>query len=1029
MLRAEELLSSNILPQRERTLTGALFHVYYEVLPKIGLEAQHDSKYARVLFKIGGRDYKGSACQRFEDVLSRMGIDIQFDYVDEDDENASFRVHSTDTSRLLSRHVAQEPLQNPGDIDGPRRKSDAAALPASNSSIQQRPRSGSSQSDSNIGLGETSFFDGNSVLPSYGTQLHQKPRRTGSAAWMNCNTGQLEHTVETHYHDDTSSRTDQIVTELEHGVIIEFQTFNQISGLRRVLVSWREQGLRQRSEGAYYDVVAENEYAASLKEKSLNLWRQQTFSQLKQQARYDLIAHDSHAKILLRGLLFLWHEKSSKHLEELAEKELRAWNHDSLTLLKQGFIHWRSAFDERQQQHKVEQFFSDLEAPVQQARDVCLLSKAFVNWGMLAIEQAEKTNDARKHILRRRLFNSWREIALSREQDVQRPILKKFFGRWQRKYASLWASSELAVTIYNGDLAKRVFWHWFWTFCEKRAPIFWAGHTKRRAFAILKSQSRQSNKNSALAVAFRKRLLQISALRTWVDRSRTLAKQNTEAIVRYDNDLPSKAVSLWHHQHQIRLPTIYLEQKNKRKLLTKLIQTWHTFASQLSYAAEVDRQKVANEAFLVWRYRTACNDMRRYREEELLRGVIYKWLHTYREKVAVRHSNIRLLQKIMPVIADVSKRSLASNTTQERTASSLRHQNLKSAFLRRWKERLTEVKELQQRAVYLRPPPIQKHCLSAWVRAQRNAARLRSWAADARFYFVGKRVLKKWHNASEASKRERRRAAYGQVRRQHKVNLAKSMLDRWRNRAAVTNGHVNRAQEVLTNKDVVYGMDVFGRWRARTEKIMGMNSRFNMKAEKDTLYRWKVRLAEAGRLTALAGEFDETRLQSKYLKKWARGALQYRAHQHLVTELRDKHGRKLVRMMFSHWRQNSAKRQEAARLFEGGAAVDTAQSEFGDEEMPPPKGPLFAIRSTAIPAYLNTPSKRSTLVRSMANAPSTTPVATLSTPFERQLRAQLSGTSLSAYTKWTGAKPMSKLRAFEDLVEDSEHGAGASFDP
>src|SRR6202030_2020316 len=67
-----------------------------------------------------------------------------------------------------------------------------------------------------------------------------------------------------------------------------------------------------------------------------------------------------------------------------------------------------------------------------------------------------------------------------------------------------------------------------------------------------------------------------------------------------------------------------------------------------------------------------------------------------------------------------------------------------------------------------------------------------------------------------------------------------------------------------------------------------------------------------------------------------------------------------------------------------------------------------AAVSTPIPGYLSTPSKRTERAMAVAARFSTTPKAPLSTPFERQLRAQYSGGGLQSLRKGPGrsALPM-----------------------
>jgi protein SFI1 len=77
VLLAQELYVT--LPERERLPTNALFKAYYDILPRLGLDADHDNRFARILFKIGGLRGHGTLRERFVDVLGNMGIEVAFD--------------------------------------------------------------------------------------------------------------------------------------------------------------------------------------------------------------------------------------------------------------------------------------------------------------------------------------------------------------------------------------------------------------------------------------------------------------------------------------------------------------------------------------------------------------------------------------------------------------------------------------------------------------------------------------------------------------------------------------------------------------------------------------------------------------------------------------------------------------------------------------------------------------------------------------------------------------------------------------
>lgn len=129
----------------------------------------------------------------------------------------------------------------------------------------------------------------------------------------------------------------------------------------------------------------------------------------------------------------------------------------------------------------------------------------------------------------------------------------------------------------------------------------------------------------------------------------------------------------------------------------------------------------------------------------------------------------------------------------------------------------------------------------------------------------------------------------------------------------------------------------------------------------------------------------------------------------------------------SYWREAYLRKQKVVESFEEPTAV-------APSPRPVPKAAIFAqsLRQSAVamdnsksvasalPPYLNTPSRRTLLARTMANAMTTTPSARLSTTLERQLRAQLTGNSLSAYARRHVERQPSNLRGFEDLREDEE---------
>jgi protein SFI1 len=173
----------------------------------------------------------------------------------------------------------------------------------------------------------------------------------------------------------------------------------------------------------------------------------------------------------------------------------------------------------------------------------------------------------------------------------------------------------------------------------------------------------------------------------------------------------------------------------------------------------------------------------------------------------------------------------------------------------------------------------------------------------------------------------------------------------------------------------------------------------------------------------------QERQQIRAIRKWELVVLQLRGRSIQAAEVQEKNAKRTFRKMFSYWRQKTAERRPVKRVeFSGGGgpsqmggtARAEAWSDFGDEAEGDEwaKGLDEPIAFTPIPGYLVTPSRRTERVTAAAaRFSSTTPRAPLSTPFERQLRAQYSGGLLPSLRKEPRRSTLSIRGGFPDITE------------
>ena len=744
-----------------------------------------------------------------------------------------------------------------------------------------------------------------------------------------------------------------------------------------------------------------------------------------------------HDKCLLRRLMSQWHQEASWLQHHIAELEGAAEHHDRIQLLRPTFNIWRSHFLQRQQENDEQRIQYEQEQEAIHMRETFLGHKYFTRWVAVCREEQARVEAARKHVLTLRIFNTWRDHTAENDIKVRQFVYKKFLGLWQAKHREIAAEERLAMQNYEVNLAKRVFWGWFWNFAERRAPIFWQDKSKRRDLNTWRSKSGLLQINLMLSQEAHNIRIQKAVFEKLRQRMRIMREHEVRATEQYEHKRCESVMKRWNKQHHL----VAVRKEAERRIgcieAKSVMEKWRLQTKQQQEATVFSNLRILKSALLQWRVQAKSKQLEHQRQQQ----AFHAWRLAVQLKIAQRISREQLLRKYMPCLVRKTRKVVTEERVLTTTAEHLHSYHLAKSVFGQWRRRLREVGALQGRAWNMRPPPVIKDCLTKWVTAKRKTDQMGKWAADAEFYLIGNRALGKWRKATETSKKEKRKLAYAQARRQNKLNLAKLMLDRWREKNAQLREIEDTAAEIRNTRTMALAITALTVWRAKSQDLLSLNDFASQSTKPKLLSSWRLRLAQSYRDAAVAEESDVIRLRSRCLRKWSRKALQYRAHEHLVSELRDKRSKRSLRLAFKHWRQTLEIRQNAGLLFDEhtgppspqprsvavnpavGNLINLGESVFRSpvkqgQQYLKDLSPMKTTGMTPVPAYLNTPSRRSNLARSLVGGSTTPAGLPLSTPFERRLGAQLRGGELSAYSRRTAARPPSKLRAFDDLVQE-----------
>ncbi|KAK4998790.1 hypothetical protein LTR66_002055 [Elasticomyces elasticus] len=534
---------------------------------------------------------------------------------------------------------------------------------------------------------------------------------------------------------------------------------------------------------------------------------------------------------LARVVLHKWHDRTISSAQRQQDMLTIATNHDRAILLRQALTQLLEALRVKRAAAETTRFFDHLERRASRARDLFLLTKAFTHWASCTSDQVLGTSVARRHILRTRYFNAWRDITAVNDLKVQRFVLRKWLPGWRAKTARSIAANETAVARYEESLMKRIYWNWFWSFCERRAPTLSTARVKRSVFVALASALSSHREKELYAQNIYETKLARNALRRWSSCQVALTFSAATVVSFHHKTLASQQLSML----RIHATLHPLEQQITlfvtTNLLRKAFRVWHLSLQLSVQANEVGRSRVLRDAWTNWNENLRRKALGIKIDERVVLQSLYRWLLASRLKLFRRIADQRLLPRSLQVWSTrvVELRSRLSEGTHRFEESSKRR-SLHFGMLRMHASmRKAELQE--HKALEFAYPRLYQTALAAWRQKTAHLRKLQLWSQTARFYCLTTHSIKRWQDAMQRSEKEKvdaqktkRREAYVSIRRRVKVAAERKAFAVWHSRAQVTMSIDQEAGATYERRLLRIGTASFDRWREHTGQVRSLAS-------------------------------------------------------------------------------------------------------------------------------------------------------------------------------------------------------------
>jgi protein SFI1 len=1018
VIRAELDPDANRLPFR------ALFKAYDEVIAEHEVDADPGHACLRFLFKMGSKEVVGdSLFEKFENLLRQMGIVIEFGGDDTFTEtNDTYEDKEPSIEGLRNRRVDRDTTSREDTTQTRRRRRASfnsmydVGEDITQRSFANRPSSRSSMS--RLQTGKTEFPE---PTPERAEKQRTSPDRTQlMAQFVDVGRKLMRRMEELASKEERRDKTPAFVGKDARSAVDRDRSERMAEASRSKSRSRPARAASsiasdEDSEGS--TTSSQEDAHNSFEKKEVPpemLYRPSLSDLLRDASTFNMYRQ----RAIARRILTQWLKKAVQTQQTHRNMEVVAVNRDRITLLRQAFETWRTIIQDKRRVAQTEKFFKHLEERAGRARDLYLMTKAFTHWAQIASDEVAKTSAARRHILRVKYFNAWREITAVNELKAQRFALRRPFNAWRSKAREAKEMEQKAVAVHNQKLTHAVYWQWFWSFCDRRAPQWYDHRLKRRSLLYWLRKFRMNRERIQEIDAKNKHTATAIAWQLWHQRSKAIVAAEKDAICMDRKQVLQEKLGEWRVEARLGPIASRVSATIDRNITQTAFSQWAKRLRMLRDAKEVDRLRVTRNAWTAWNDLLRCQALTARIEERMKMEIMYKWILAERFRLMQRIRDQRITRDVfarfVTNVRDTYTRLLQHADVHEEYRN---EELLRSKFIC-WREQLALQHQREVAAAEFYAPRLQQESLVAWHSKHQHLTKLEGWARDARYYFLATRTIKKWHKATLDSAKRRRQEAYAKMRRKIKINLALKALTHWHSRAQHVAELEQQAIALCRSKTLVIAAEYVETWRDSTDK------RVQDCEEADILYARQIARGYLARWTESSAKYRDLKQQANdvhrlhglgrangQLRKLSLRVFQIKSSFETANSMHERNLRKHARSMFRHWLEKARMRLEArdipgplktpARAFDGALTNGTDEaifdpwyrnetpfklSDFRTESQVPSATPLTT------PNYMMSPSKRAARAKALTQI-STTPATPLYTPFaSRLLRAEGMGT-------------------------------------
>lgn len=939
------------LPERDRLPTNALFQAAEQVLPQYGYDPENaPSHIARFIFKIGGQRTGETLTDKFHAVLTGMNINLEY--------IPSSPYHESPAGRPTSRRALLQSDDETGGFDfGPRRISHRryssvsrtveSPLGPSNgdydlpSRSRTRPRSASFE-ELFASPGDTQQHNRDAHVQQQNNEMNAIPQRR--PAGVRLPLSQVQHS--SRRATTAQTQADEEGDDLDDNEGLHIQRFRpraplvgNATGFLSGLGNFREsrdgvenKGLREspliipnvhlnrrapRSEGSdgfrgANDATVQTEDEQDIRASPYDP-PDDDIEELEVKMDHFRNLSDGH---LIKLMLFDW--GLAARLETKTNATLQRWavefDHDDMRA--EALDIWHEAAvskrdgrlrDAAEKEHA--EWVETMERRANRVYQLVTLQSVFIQWQDCAHEEAERTAVARRHLVRKRAFDGWRAQHVEDEAKVKNFVLIHALQKWSQRTLHHQVRSQVAVQRYEVGLAADALSTMYRVRGENVAGDFRIFKDIDDCLNTWLAKMHRVQAENEVAVTLDERLVLDEVLTIWGEETEDLQIVAHHATVELWVQDCRRKLQHWYEQARLTRLLRHYKTGDCNNLIRRALDTWRTASVDTRSETELADVLFLDDPFQFWRNEAKVRSFRAKVEVQEKQTALMHWAREERLAWYLRYSETKFMRDALCQYLAESQHFREMRMRSEHNADYVVEYYTHADTVHRWVDQTEIMWRHQQNASLVNIYRTTRPVLESWrenhhLRLVRDAYYGREADRQARRCRV-LNVLDHWPLAAEAARRERMMTALRRFRREYKVSLAQSCIDKWLSSTFVAMDSTERAValQIQHVRDEIHGYLQHWQETAATARALSQGA---ADGEIETFFSmWQDRVYDLQELQEFAVQFDANHVLGECFRKWEFPAFQMESQRRVVAAVLNRNENRLCREVLDDWLQRT----------------------------------------------------------------------------------------------------------------------------